>query len=572
MRDIFGYLWRYRFKVFLGLLSLGVVDTGSLIIPLIIRQAIDELALGFHLRYAFYIVGIALVIMVFRFFWRYFLMGSAIRVEQNLRDRLYAHLLRLSSSFYNETKTGDLMAHATNDVEAVRRACGFGILALADAFIIVPFTIAIMLWINPILTMYALIPLPLITLLMLGFGRVIHRRFEAVQEVFSKVMEKVRESLAGIRVVKSFVQEEGMNRDFDEVNRLFVNKNMRLVRIWGFFNPLISLLSGLSIGIVLWMGGRGVISQTISIGDFVAFSQYLMMLTWPMMALGWAVNLIQRGAASMNRINKILETEPQIKETKTNLKTPKSGRIEFKNLSFSYNGQPVLKDINLVIEEGATLGIVGMVGSGKSTLTYLIPRIFDPPPRTVFIDGVDIRDMKLKDLRSKIGMVPQDPFLFSTTIAENIRFGRPSATDAQVEKAAKLAGIYDEIMEFPGGFDTLVGERGVSLSGGQKQRIAIARAILLNPMILILDDALSSVDAEREEMILRNLRDFLTGRTSIVISHRISAVKDSTEIIVLDRGRIAETGSHEELIENGGIYARIWQFQQVEMKLKRQNP
>ncbi len=570
------WLWRYPGRILAGFISLLLVNAATILVPLVIREAIDRLTRGEGdlLRSGLMITGLAAVVMAFRFLWRYFFIGAARRIERALRAKLYSHLLSLSASFYNETKTGDLMAHATNDIEAVTRACGFGVLTIADPLFMIPASVAIMMSIDPRLTLYAILPLPILTLFMLWFGRVIHHRFEGVQEAFSTLMEKVRETVAGIRVVKSFVQERGTEADFSTTNQLQVDKNMALVRIMGLFHPLLELLSGASLAIILWIGGIGVIRASISLGDFVAFTQYLSMLIWPMVMMGWAVNLLQRGRASLERINRLLAETPEIVEP-AKPRSLQGTRIEIRDLTFAYpssNGRaatPALSDIQLTIEEGMTLGVVGLTGAGKSTLAHLIPRIFDPPVGTVCIGGVDIRDVDLDELRRSIGFVPQDPFLFSASLSENISFGQPDASQEMIEEAATLAGIHEEILEFPEGYETTVGERGISLSGGQKQRVAIARALLLEPQIVIFDDPLSAVDAEREEFILGKLREFFHERTSIIIAHRISAVMHADQTIVIDKGHIVERGTHEELIAAGGIYNRIWQLQQAERRVSR---
>jgi ATP-binding cassette subfamily B protein len=551
-----------------------MIDAAQLVVPLVLRKAIDALAvgaatLGTITGYALWLVGIALFVAFFRFFWRYFLMGAARESERELRDRIYAHVLRLHSGFFSEARTGDIMALATNDAEAVRMAIGMGIVFASDAAIMGLFSLSAMLWISPSLTLYTVVPLALTTLVVLFFGKAIFNRFKAVQEAFADITERVRETVSGIRIIKAFVQEEGEAASYRKLNEDYVAKNMSLVKIWGFFWPLVTFFAGSATALVIWQGGAKAIVGSISLGDVVAFMNYLWIMVWPMIAIGWVTNILQRGSASMKRIQELLDTQPAITDPERPHRGKVRGRIEFRNLTFSYaeGAEPVLRDISLEIEEGMTLGIVGRTGTGKTTLVSLLPRLLDPPPGAVFVDGVDVREWSLKDLREAIGFVPQEAFLFSTTIKENIAFFDPSVPEEKVIEAAKAADIWDEIQEMPQGLDTIVGERGVTLSGGQRQRVAFARALIKDPRILILDDTFSAVDFETEERMLANLRAFLPGRTGIIISHRLSAVADADWIIVLENGRIAEEGTHAHLLELGGIYAKTWQLQQLEREL-----
>ncbi len=456
--------------------------------------------------YSLIIVGLAVVIAVGRYMWRIYVMGTSRLLEYTLRNKLYAHLQTLSPRYFIQTKTGDLMAHATNDINAVRMAMGPGVVMLTDAVFMTVTILIIMLRTTDVrLTLLALLPLPFLALTARYFGRLIHRRFRKVQEAFSDLTDVVTENLSGIRVIKAFGREEASIDQFERINEHNVNMNMHLVRIWGLFHPLIQFLSALSVLIVIAYGGSLVILGTISLGDFIAFNMYLSMLTWPMMAIGWVINNLQRGTASVARLKVIFDEKPEIVDEPDAVPlVPMKGRIEIRDLTFTYPGtdRPVLEDINVTVEPGQTLAIVGRTGAGKTTLANLLLRVFDPPHGTMFIDGHDIRRITLESLRTQIGYSPQDNFLFSTTIAENIGFGG-EFTQEQIERAAKQARLHDDIMGFPHGYETMVGERGVTLSGGQKQRTGIARALVKDPRIMIFDDSLSAVDTQTEDAILQ---------------------------------------------------------------------
>jgi ATP-binding cassette subfamily B protein len=553
-----------------------VVDALQLVVPRLLGRVTDDFRAGrldnaALIRYVGLLVGIALLVAVGRYFWRMYIMGTARLIDYTLRNRFFAHLETLSASFFNDHKTGDLMAHATNDIHAVRHAFAQGIVLSVDALFLTVSTVAILVrTVDLRLVALGLAPLPFVALIVTYFSRLIHSRFRDVQEKFAALTDRVQENLAGIRVVKAFVQEQAEIDRFEEAARRVVDSNMRLVRIWGLFWPLVQFVAGLSFVVVLGYGGRLVILGDISLGDFVAFGGYLSMAIWPMMAIGWVVNTLQRGLASMDRLNVIFSTKPEVLDGRDVLPVQAiTGDVEFRNLVFTYPGErePALRNIDLKIPAGRTVGILGRTGSGKTTLVNLLLRLYNPGPGELLVDGVDINAVPLAVLRRDIGYVTQDSFLFSTTIRGNIGFAGDDLSDEAIEEAAEVAGVAGEVREFPQGFDTVVGERGVTLSGGQKQRVAIARAIIKDPRILILDDCFSAVDAETEDRILRALRGIMRQRTTILISHRISTLKEADEIVVLDKGRIVERGSHEALVAAGGMYARIYERQLLEEEL-----
>ncbi|HYF83572.1 MAG TPA: ABC transporter ATP-binding protein [Clostridia bacterium] len=573
------FFLQHKWKYIWGVAVLVLVDALQLITPKILGRITDELGAGsLAMRDIFYyiavIISLAVLIAVCRYIWRMLVMGSARNLEYWLRNKLFAHLELMAPNFFNNHKTGDLMAHATNDINAVRMAFGPGIVMITDAIFLTSATVIIMVTtIDLRLTAAALLPLPIIAALMIFFGRIVQSKFKGVQEAFSELTDRVQESISGIRVVKSFVQEDSEIKKFSAFNDNYMNKNMSLIKVWGFMFPAVAFIGALSFLMALYYGGLQVIDDELSLGQFVSFISYLGLLTWPMMALGWVINILQRGTASMKRINEILNISPEIfdKEDILEIHDYKPS-LQFSNLSFTYPGAsiPALSGINLRIEEGKTLAIVGKTGSGKTTLVNLIMRLYNTEPGELLIDGIDIYDIPLRELRKNIGYVPQDNFLFSASIRDNIAFSDTSMDMERVEAAARTAQVYDNIMEFPGKFDTILGERGVTLSGGQKQRVSIARAIAKDPKIIILDDSLSAVDTKTEELILGGLKRVMRNKTAIVIAHRISTIKDADEIIVLDEGRIIEQGTHEELVQVKGLYNNIYEKQLLEEKIEQQ--
>ncbi|MEW6660849.1 MAG: ABC transporter ATP-binding protein [Bacillota bacterium] len=574
LREFFA---KHKDKYLLGLACLLLVDLMQLLVPQVIRRFTDTLAdkNGSPSDIAFFsliLAGLALVIAVFRFLWRYYISGSSRQLEYWLRHKLFSHLLLLSPKFYDHHKTGNLMALATNDVIAVRMAFGFGLVMLVDAVVITLAAIFFMARIHPVLTLLALLPLPLMVAVVSRLGKVIHQRFKDVQQAIGSLTERVQENISGIRVIQAFAQEKTEVRRFTDKAQKIMAANLRLTKVSGALFPLVHLLASFAFLILLGYGGLMVFRQEISLGDFVAFNGYLGMLFWPMMALGWVINLLQRGLASMGRINEILAIPAEIKDIPRVHPKNLRGEITVRGLSFAYSASlpPLLKDINISLPAGGTLGVTGHTGSGKTTLLNLFVRLYDPPPGTIFIDGYDVKDLPLGWLREKIGYVPQDAFLFSATVAENIAMAS-GASSQQVEEAARRAQLEPDPRAFPERLDTLVGERGVTLSGGQKQRVAIARALVKNPVVLIMDDSLSAVDAATEEKILSELSQTRRGRsTTIIVSHRIAAIQHADQIVVLEQGRVAERGDHFQLLAQKGIYHRLYQQQLLEQKLAAQ--
>ncbi len=607
LRPLAPYLRKYRATYVIGGVCVLFNNGIWILFPLVIRRAIDDLNQGVNrnklLTYSLLLLAISGVKAIFQFLTRWIMIGVSRDIEFDMRNDLFTHLERLSYSFYQRTRTGDIMARATNDLNAVRMLLGPGIMYTANTVVFTAGALVFMLSISPRLTIFAFAPLPIFSIVVQYFGRRIHERFERIQAMFSDISARAQENFAGARLIRAYVQEEAEIENFERDNTEYIARSLKLVRLMGMLWPTLETLLGVAIVIVLFVGGREVILHRITVGSFVAFNTYMVQLTWPIIALGWVINLFQRGTASMGRIHNIMSEQPEITDAEGvilsagasglragvegplySARSPQiRGDIEFRNLSFRYgntllaaergNGrahgdEEVLKKVDLRIPAGTSLAIVGPTGSGKSTLVSLIPRIYDAASGTVLIDGRPIREFPLAVLRRNIGFVPQETFLFSDTIRDNIAFGAEDATDEEVRRAAEAANIADEIEGFPDGYKTLVGERGLTLSGGQKQRTAIARALIRNPRILILDDALASVDTHTEDRILNHLREIMQGRTTIFISHRVSTVRNADRIAVLHDGEIVEYGTHDELIERNGYYTDLYNKQLLEEELE----
>ncbi len=576
LRPLFPYLKKYRNSFMVGLVCVFCNNGVWILFPLVLRRAIDDLQKhGVDqqklLTYALLLLAVAAIKGIFQFLTRWIMIGISREIEFDLRNDLFRHLESLSYSYYQRTRTGDIMARATNDLNAVRMLLGPAIMYSANTIVFTAGALVFMLSISPKLTLYAFLPLPAVSIVVQYFGKLIHERFEKIQAMFSEISARAQENFSGARVIRAYVQEEPEIAAFETSNREYINRSLKLVRLMGMLWPTLETMLGLAIVLVLWLGGREVLSGRITPGGFVAFNTYMVQLTWPVIALGWVINIFQRGTASMGRINEILVEKPEI-EDGSEVKaaggsSQLTGEIEFRGLNFAYNGVPVLHDINLRVPAGSSLAIVGPTGSGKTTLVSLIPRIYDAAPGSVWIDGKPVREYPIESLRRQIGFVPQETFLFSETVRENIAFGKEDATDEEVRSAAEAANIATDIEEFPEQYQTTVGERGITLSGGQKQRTAIARAIIRNPRILILDDALSSVDTHTEDKILNHLREIMQDRTTIFISHRVSTVRNADRIAVLHAGRVVELGTHDELLARNGYYSDLYNKQLLEEEL-----
>jgi ATP-binding cassette subfamily B protein len=596
LRPLLPYLKRYRWGYAAGTVCVLLTNGIWILFPLVIGKAADDLHEGVTrhklLVYAGLLLAIAVTKGTFQFLTRWIVIGISRDIEFDLRNDLFARLEALSYSYYQRHRTGDIMARATNDLSAVRMLLGPAIMYSANTIVYTAGALGFMIAISPWLTLFTFLPLPAVSIVIQTFGRRIHERFERIQAMFSDISARAQENFSGARLIRAYVQEEAEIQAFERENKEYIRRSLKLVRLMGMLWPTLELMLGCAVVLVLWLGGREVLtgfsrvalvarlgtaspaitttlllSGSMTVGQFVSFMTYMMQLTWPIIALGWVINIFQRGTASLIRINEILQESPEIKDEARAQDREIEGEIEFRGLNFNYDGKQVLYDLNLRVPAGSSLAIVGPTGSGKTTLVSLIPRIYDAEPGMVLIDGRPIRQYTLASLRRNIGFVPQETFLFSDHIGENIALGVDSVAEQEIHQAAEAANIAADIESFPERYDTLVGERGITLSGGQKQRTAIARALIRNPKILILDDALSSVDTHTEDKILNHLRDVMQGRTTIFISHRVSTVRNADRIAVLHGGRIVELGTHDELLALNGYYSDLYNKQLLEEEL-----
>lgn len=578
LRTLLPYYKPYWRGLVAGMLLVVVSNVFTIVGPFIVKLAIDGLTAEMTrtriIQYALLLVGAALIAGAARYGMREFLNGISRRIETDLRNDLFSHLLRLPPQFYDRWRTGDLMSRATNDVQAVRQVAGPSIMYLVNTVTIGALALGFMIWISPRLTAIAMIPMIMMPPLVIWIGKKINVRFERIQEQFSEISNFAQENLAGIRIVKAYGREEDRSEAFAGLNAEYRLRNMDLAKIWGAFFPVLTFLGGMGSVLVLWVGGQEVIAGAITVGDYVAFGFYLVLLMWPMIAVGWVTNQIQRGAASMGRINSLL-SEPHVVENPADPISPAAmrGAIEFRDVSFRYPGTErwVLKNVSFRIEPGQTVAVVGGTASGKSTLVRLIPRLYDVGAGSIEVDGVDVRQMRLEELRGSVGMVPQEPFLFSMSLRQNLTMGDLEVMESdQLDRALDISQLRSTLGVLPDGLDTSLGERGINLSGGQKQRATIARALYRETPILVLDDSLSAVDTVTEEAILGGLKEFMADRTAIVVSHRVTAVAGADVILVLEDGELVETGTHAELLARGGVYTRLLERQLLEEELERE--
>jgi ATP-binding cassette, subfamily B, multidrug efflux pump len=579
MKNLFAlkkYFARYKKKLFWGFVFILLSNIGTVYIPILLKDTINSIenktTIDQLINYALLIVASALFAGVFRFYIRQTIIVVSREIEYDLRYDFWSHIQRLPLRFFQNNSTGNVMAHATNDINAVRMFLGPAVMYSTDTSIRLIIVLAIMLSLDPLLTLYTLLPLPILSFVVYKMGKKIHQKFTLIQEKFAEITTKAQENFSGIRVIKSYVREENEIKQFNKLSQDYLKRNMNLAKVQAAIMPFLFLITGLSIIIVIWVGGSAVISKEITLGDITAFVIYLGILIWPMIAFGWVINIVQQGEASMKRLNKMLDEPYEVDDSGTTDNSIKEikGEIEFKNVSFRYNeNHPyILKDINLKITVGSTTAIMGYTGVGKTTFINLIPRLYDVTDGQIFIDGKDIRTIPLNILRREIGVVQQESFLFSDSVMNNISYGLREINKDTVAEVSKIAHFDKDVEDFPLQYDTMVGERGITFSGGQKQRASLARALAIDPKILILDDSFSAVDTNTEEEILKSLKNFMKNRTSIIISHRISTVKDADKIIVISDGKIVEEGNHEELVAEGGIYADLHFKQLLEKELE----
>ncbi len=574
LKAFFPYVQKYRREFMFGIVALIIADCMTLVVPWLIKEFIDILpqkpAIEQLLKYVLFLFLISLVLVVGRYGWRKYMFGLSRKIEFDILNDLFSHLLSLDRLWYQKQKTGNLMSRATNDLRAVREFFGLGVLILIDAVFVIVMAATMMAWINVELTLKVFIPLPIVSVLFFSFVKEIGKRHEAVQEHLAKITEHVQENLSGIRVLHAFVQEENEKDKFKKLNQEYIQKNLRVTRVFGIFTPTMVFAIGVAGMISLWMGGRAVIADEITLGSFVAFNGYLMLLSWPMMGIGYVFNLTQKGLVGMARVNEIFLARSSIADKGGNYIPASNGDLKISGIRFKYSSetQEALKEIDLAISCGQTLGIVGVIGSGKTTLAKMLLRFYDPSSGDIWIDGKSIQEMPLKGLRDYIGYVSQEPFLFSTSIRNNISLGRENASDSEIEEIVEISGMTSDLESFPDHLETMIGEKGVTLSGGQKQRIALARALFKKPPLLILDDSFSNLDSEMEEKLLRNLKTHFKDTTKIIISHRLSTILNADNIIVMEGGSIVEQGNHSQLVKSGGIYANLFQSQELAREME----